>query len=196
MVAICYLGSMCLRTVLNHLQPMLASNLHNRSHVGRLSIQVHRNNRLQLPPSLFPPPFSIFHSPFSDFRFQIPHVQVVGPGVGIYQADGGPHVSDGLAGGNVGVGDGDHLVALADAKGFQRQAQGIGVGANADGMFHTDVIGESLLKGFHLLAQDEGGAFQHALDGSAIWGLREAYWAFRSTKGTFISAPVSKVWRR
>ncbi len=83
----------------------------------------------------------------------------------------GPRLGDRLRGGHEAVGDGDDLVARADAQGFQGDVDGIRAVGAADAVLAAVLLGVGLLESLDVLAADEGGLADDGLDGGVDLGL-------------------------
>jgi hypothetical protein len=123
-----------LGAVFQHAQAVLAGNGQDGVHVGRLAIQVHRQDDT---------------GSWGYGRFNQSRVDVVGALVGLYRHGGGAALAHGQPGGNVGVAGHDHFVARSHAHGAQCQVQRVEAVGHANGVFGFAVGGVFGFKGFH-----------------------------------------------
>ncbi len=100
-----------------------------------------------------------------DGGFQLSGVQVVGAGIDVDVNGRGAGVADGGDGGVESVGDGDDLIAGADARGEQGEVQGAGAGVDADGVGDLAIGGEFFFEGGDGRAEDEVVVVENGADG-------------------------------
>lgn len=75
---------------------------------------------------------------------------------------------------NCGVGNGYDFVATINARGFERQNQGVGAGITArdeSEIFSAQVVGKLAFKIFEFVAEDKPTRFDNAIDGVQNFGL-------------------------
>ena len=85
-------------------------------------------------------------------------------GAAIHEDGGGAGDPDGFGGGEEGVRVGDDFVARADAEGHERQPDGVGAVAEADGVLGAVIGGELAFELLEHRALDVVAAQQHLLD--------------------------------
>ena len=102
-----------------------------------------------------------------------------------------PGAGDGPGGGEERVGRGDHFVARPDVLGHQAHQQGVAAGGDGDG-----VRAAAVRRQLGLALGDTGPRMHCWLSRTASTAARissriVAYWAFRSSSGTFIGCDIS-----
>ncbi len=125
------LGAVGLRGVLDDDQAALPRDGEDRVHVGRLAVEVHRDDRLRAR---------------RDGGLELRRVHRVGARVNVHQPRARARVADGRDGGDERERHGDDLVARPDAGGEQRQVQRAGAGVDGDAVAGGAVGGELLLE--------------------------------------------------
>ena len=140
---------MGLRRVLEHGQAVARGDGQDGLHVGRVAVEVDRQDHLRAR---------------RDRGLERPRVHGEGGLVHVDEDRPRPVQQDRLAGGDEGVGDGDHLVAGPDAVGAQRDRQRVGAVRDADGVARPAESRELLLEEPALVAADEVGAGHDAGD--------------------------------
>jgi len=143
-------GSMCLGGVLNDQQAVLVGDGLNHLHLGRLAVQVYRQDRL---------------GSGCDRRGKPTRIEVVCLRIVVDQNRGGPRVVNAQGRGDKRVRGGDDLVARSDPQALHRQSEGIQAAAHADAIFGLAVGGELLLERRQVRAGDEITLGQHLVDG-------------------------------
>jgi hypothetical protein len=143
-----------LRAILHDEQVVPRGDFHQVRHVHRLAVEMHRHDGLDL-----------WVAELGEHRLERGDIQQhrAGLDVGKHRLRPGGH--DGRDGRRDGVGDGDDLVARADAGGVQRQLDGIGAVGHADGARAAEPRAEFPFKGLEFRPEDVVPAAQHALDG-------------------------------
>lgn len=89
-------------------------------------------------------------------------IKVKVAGVNVHQHGAGPHVLDGLEGGDKGERRGDDLIPRPQAHGPQGDDEGIGAGAASDHIGHFQIIGKFGFQGCNLGAAHKPTGSQHA----------------------------------
>jgi hypothetical protein len=149
-----------LGAVVQHAQAMARRHGVDGVHVGRLSVQMDRQDDL---------------GARRDRGLDAGRVQVVGARVGLDRDRRRAALADGQPGRDVGVAGHDDLVALAHAQRLQAQVQRVQAIAQPDRMGRAAIGRPLLLEAFQLAAQDEPAAGGHAgqgrIDGLARGGI-------------------------
>jgi len=143
-------GAVRMRGVFDHPQPVGASQLEQRVHVDGLAVEVDGKQRP-----------GAWRDAFRNAR----DVHVEGDGIDINEDGCRAAVGDGKDGGDVGVGDGNDLIAGTDAAGQQRQMQRLGAVGDAQAVRGATVGGEFLLECAYLRPQRVATGGQHGSDG-------------------------------
>ena len=146
------LGADGLCRVFYHGEPVGRRHFHDGAHLGRLAVQVHRDDRPRPP---------------CHRRRQLGGVDVERNGVDIREDGLRAEPGDRPGRGEERVGGGDDLVARLDVQRHERDEQGVRAGRHADRVAAPAVCGDGLLERLHLRAQDELLRLQHAVDGLA-----------------------------
>ncbi len=131
--------AMGLRRVLEHRDAAALADLANRSHVGRLAIEVHRQDGARAP---------------RDRALDALRVDVVRRLVRFHGNGARSRVAHRKPGRDVGVGGHDHFVSLANAPGAEHEHHGVHAVGDAHAVLRAAVGGEALLERFHLRAED------------------------------------------
>jgi hypothetical protein len=139
-----------LAVVFDHLQAVLRRDGHDGIHVGRLAVEMHRDNGLGL---------------LRDDRGNERRVDVVGDRVAIDQHRHRAKRGHRERRGDEGVAGHDHFVARADAHRLEGQAQGVEARAHADGVLRPHHPGELALEGVDLRAEDVLAVHDDVADG-------------------------------
>ena len=126
---------------------MVRGNLGNRSHVGRMSVQVHRHDRLR---------------PRRDRGAAGRRVHRVICRMDVHEDRLCPGALDGAHGRHGGVGHGDDLVSRPDSAGPQREFDGVGAVGHAHRKTHIVISGKRSLEDFDLWAKNVPAAIQHS----------------------------------
>ena len=124
-------------------------------HVGRLAVQVHRQDDL---------------GARRDGRLDQRRVDVVGARIGLHRHRRGAALADGQPGGDVGVAGHDDFVARPDAHGAQGQVQGVQAVGDADAVGGAAVGGVFAFEGFDFGTADVPTRGKYACDGTSISG--------------------------
>ena len=138
------------------IEPAALGDVHDRIHVGRLSVQVHGDDRLGLRRD-----------------------RGLEPGRSIVNVSGSmstntgvaPRVVDGRHGGHERERHGDDLVAAAHAGGEQREMQRARAAVDADAVLRLAVGGELLVERRDFTPERERARVEDALDGGVHLGL-------------------------
>ena len=91
--------------------------------------------------------------------------------VDVHEDGFGAGLADGFRGRDEAVGDGDDLVAGADAQGLEGDVDGVGAVGAADAVLPAELPGIGFLESLDVLAADEGGFADDGLDGGIDLGL-------------------------
>ncbi|MNX91376.1 hypothetical protein D3C86_1234510 [compost metagenome] len=145
-----------LRAVLDHLEAVTPGELHDPGHVGRVAVDVDRDDGL---------------GRGRDEAFEGAGVHAAGGGVDVAEDRHGARELDGRRGGDRRVGDGDDLVAGLDAHGAQGEGDGVRAVGDPHAVRKAEEGGEFTLEGLDLLAEDVPALLQDPRDGG-LDGLR------------------------
>ena len=130
---------MSLAGVLDHDQAVSPGDRDDRVHVGRLPVEVNRHDRLGARP---------------DRVLDESGIDIEGCRIGIDEHRRSAGGADRQCGGDEGIGRGDHLVTGPDLERTERQLERGEAGVHADGGRGSAVLGELLLEGRDVPAQD------------------------------------------
>ena len=137
---------MGLGTVLDDRQSMALGDPHHPRHIGHPAVQVDRHDRRRARP---------------DGRLDRLGVDASPHGIDVHEARAGSRQEDPHPRSGGRHRRGDHLVAVPDAAGAQRQTDRIRPRIDADAMRDPDVCGEALLELVQPLAEHQPAAGQH-----------------------------------
>jgi hypothetical protein len=138
-----------LRRILDDEQSVPARDRQNRIHVGRLTVQMYRQDRLRSR---------------RDRRIELRGIERERLRIDVDEDRFGAGVADGRHRRHEGEGHGDDFVARADASGEQRQVQGARARVDGDAMRGADIGGEFRFECRDLVAEDELAAVEHPVD--------------------------------
>ncbi len=154
--------------ILQHLQAVLLGKVQQLAHGGHLAVQMNRQDG----------PGARGEGSLEQGR-----IEVKVAGVDVHQHGAGPHVLDGLEGGDKGKGRGDHLIPRPQAHGPQGDDEGIGAGAAGDHVGDAQVGGQLLLQGGDLGPPHEGPRGQHAGQGGVNLAFQFQILTFKVKNG-------------
>ncbi len=146
------LRSYGLGSVLNDVEIELLSDSHDLVHVGRLAVEVHRNDGSWLVAC-------------GEDAVEVGGVEVECFGVDVHEDRLGAGICNRSRGGEEGEAGDDYFVSRADPQGSQGEEQGIRAAGYPDGVLDPTILGHSSFELLHLRAEDEPARLQHPPDG-------------------------------
>ena len=122
---------MCLSTVLNHIKIMFSCNIHDRIHVTRLTIEMHRHNSL---------------CSWSDSLFYKARINIKCSDIWFYKYNLSSGIGSSQRCGDKCVRRNDHLITLSDSKALQGKHQRIQAITYTNTILSSTEIGKSFFK--------------------------------------------------